>query len=156
MHTHTWFPLWDGSFHMRDFAWLGIWKNTVLTRCWHAHTDTNTHAHTQPHTHSHTQPLFHRKQEQLTFDLYHSACLENTKPGIDQHSSHPDSPPPPPSPSTLPILSTHPWLPFLLPFHLSTPLLHHHTINPTAVMLWACSSVRFYCMTTHTHTGLSS
>ncbi|KAI9514997.1 hypothetical protein NQZ68_028949, partial [Dissostichus eleginoides] len=34
------------------------------------------------------------KQEWLTFDLYHSACLENTKPGIDQHCSLPDSTPP--------------------------------------------------------------
>lgn len=77
---------------------------------------------------AHTQPPFHRKQERLTFDLYHSACLENTEPGIDQRSPRPDSlaPPPRPTPTARP--------PFLFsPLTLDSPSSFHPT-SPFAII----------------------
>lgn len=90
---------------------------------------------------------FIRKQKRLTFDLYHSVCLENTMPGIDQHSSHPDSQHPHPQP---PSYSLH--SPLNSPTRLPPLVLHQHTSSSAAFMLWTCSitALRSYSMTTHT------
>lgn len=71
---------------------------------------------------------FIRKQKRLTFDLYHSVCLENTMPGIDQHSSHPDSQhphPPPPSYSLHSPLNS----PTRLPSPTSSPPSTHNQLR---------------------------
>ncbi|MEQ2303421.1 hypothetical protein AMECASPLE_016758 [Ameca splendens] len=116
-------------------------KNTKTT--FSVNLSKHTFIFTAPHeltaTHNHTQPLFHGKQEQPTFDLYHLASLENTEPGIDQHSTCPDTqhcptshyhPTPPPywphSPCTPHISS------YLMP---ASQLLHCRSINITALTL---------------------
>lgn len=151
-HKYEW--IWD------FLAWLQIWQNTILTQS-RANTQGYlalctwarkcTHIYALRHTHTHSLSFIGNKSGwPLTFTIQ-PVWKKNTKPGIDQHCSHPDpaNKPNPPPPPTSPII--HPPF-FFFSLTLDSPpslppaqhltLLRHHTVDPTAVTLWTYHSVK--------------
>lgn len=120
-------------------------KHTAIFATLHMSTEMRTHICTQ--THTHTQPVFHRKQERLTFDLYHSACLEKKYQAWNRStllSPRPRQQAQPPTPSdisnhppTLLFLFTHPELPSFPPTssapHPPPPSSHIQTMSSYAM-----------------------